>query len=466
MSPSILDRSPDLQRLHEDCYELRITTGGHLVIDHVPYVTPSRSIAFGSLVSTLVMAGDHTANPVDDHSLYFEGEIPCDRAGSPLTTMLIETNQEQQLEAGLTVHHRFSCKPSQIDHYPDYHAKMTGYVAMLLTHARGVDPNVQATRAHPVVLPEDDPDPRLNTWIRPPPGPRCSHQRQAADAPSGDRRPGRDRCLHPRSHRQDPNGGILSSTATTSSTTMPSGAAGVSGIYRGAQRPAHEGELLRPTLPQDETTGHSPPVSCRRTNGRGAEGHGLRLPRIAAEEGGGAKRLVIEKLEEFGLPFIDVGLSVDQYRGSLGGMVCVTTSTPTQRDHLRSWVDLSDPDPDDIYDQNIQVADSTRSTPLMPSSDGRSSAASIAIWDMSTSAPTPSTATSSTTLSSHEPTDRSGVTPVHQPYPRPAPRRGWCTSQSSIGWRCTSARAVAGIGWSPPSAPCSGPCYSTARRYP
>lgn len=76
-----------------------------------------------------------------------------------------------------------------------------------------------------------------------------------------------------------------------------------------------------------------------------------------AAEGGGAKRLVIEKLEEFGLPFIDVGLSVDQYRGSLGGMVCVTTSTPTQRDHLRSWVDLSDPDPDDIYDQNIQVAE-------------------------------------------------------------------------------------------------------------
>jgi hypothetical protein len=354
MSPSILDRSPDLQRLHEDCYELRITTGGHLVIDHVPYVTPSRSIAFGSLVSTLVMAGDHTANPVDDHSLYFEGEIPCDRAGSPLTTMLIETNQEQQLEAGLTVHHRFSCKPSQIDHYPDYHAKMTGYVAMLLTHARGVDPNVQATRAHPVVLPEDDPGSPFEYLD--------TASTRAEIVVISDKL---------RMHRvaivglggtgayildliaKTPIGEIHLFDGDDFLNHNAFRAPGAPDIEELNVQPTKVSYFARRYLKMKRRViPHPYPVDERTVE----ELRAMDFVFLAAE-GGGAKRLVIEKLEEFGLPFIDVGLSVDQYRGSLGGMVCVTTSTPTQRDHLRSWVDLSDPDPDDIYDQNIQVAE-------------------------------------------------------------------------------------------------------------
>jgi len=76
-------------------------------------------------------------------------------------------------------------------------------------------------------------------------------------------------------------------------------------------------------------------------------------------EGGGVKRLMVSKLEEFGVPFIDVGLSVDKNEGALGGLICVTTSTPRLRAHVheRERIDFSDPGPDDEYDDNIQIAD-------------------------------------------------------------------------------------------------------------
>ena len=43
---------------------------------------------------------------------------------------------------------------------------------------------------------------------------------------------------------------------------------------------------------------------------------------------GPAKKLIVEKLEEFGLAFIDVGMGVYLSEGSLGGILRVTTSTP------------------------------------------------------------------------------------------------------------------------------------------
>jgi hypothetical protein len=76
-------------------------------------------------------------------------------------------------------------------------------------------------------------------------------------------------------------------------------------------------------------------------------------------EGGGIKRLTVAKLEEFGIPFIDVGLAVDKNCGALGGLICVTTSTREQRAHAHAnaRIDFSEPGPDDDYDDNIQIAD-------------------------------------------------------------------------------------------------------------
>jgi hypothetical protein len=75
---------------------------------------------------------------------------------------------------------------------------------------------------------------------------------------------------------------------------------------------------------------------------------------IDASEG---KRLIVEALERFGVPFTDVGMGVDLVDSSLGAILRVTTSTPGARDHFRNRVSLADSGTEDEYDRNIQVAD-------------------------------------------------------------------------------------------------------------
>ena len=72
---------------------------------------------------------------------------------------------------------------------------------------------------------------------------------------------------------------------------------------------------------------------------------------------GPAKKLIVEKLEEFGIAFIDVGMGVYLSEGSLGGILRTTTSTPTQRDHVRTRISFSDDTDRNEYNVNIQIAD-------------------------------------------------------------------------------------------------------------
>jgi hypothetical protein len=72
---------------------------------------------------------------------------------------------------------------------------------------------------------------------------------------------------------------------------------------------------------------------------------------------GPAKQIILEKLEEFGLPFIDVGMGVYLSEGFLGGILRVTTSTPTQRNHVRKRVSFAGDADRNEYATNIQIAE-------------------------------------------------------------------------------------------------------------
>lgn len=77
-------------------------------------------------------------------------------------------------------------------------------------------------------------------------------------------------------------------------------------------------------------------------------------------DAGSAKRLLVTKLEEFGIPFIDVGMGLYlASANSVGGVLRVTTSTPIQRDHVaaKQRIAFSDGDGNNEYDKNIQIAD-------------------------------------------------------------------------------------------------------------
>ena len=72
---------------------------------------------------------------------------------------------------------------------------------------------------------------------------------------------------------------------------------------------------------------------------------------------GAPKKLIVEKLEEFNIPFTDVGMGIQLDNNALGGIVRVTTSTSKMCDHFRDRVSFSDAPGDDDYNRNIQIAD-------------------------------------------------------------------------------------------------------------
>jgi len=73
---------------------------------------------------------------------------------------------------------------------------------------------------------------------------------------------------------------------------------------------------------------------------------------------GAPKQLAVTKLQEFGVPFVDVGMAVYEveHGGALSGVLRVTTVTSRNPDAV-SRIDMSDGDANDIYSRNIQLAE-------------------------------------------------------------------------------------------------------------
>ena len=155
MSHQLISRNADLARLLEDGYEVAVL-GGHLLLGHVPYLDRAGRVRYGTLVSTLTLAGEQTTTP-DNHIAYFQGSAPHSSSGEPLTNVTNTPYPNGRILAdGLSVDFRLSSKPP--GGYDNYYTKMTTYVGLLIQHALGVDPQATA-RTFPVVHSEDDESP-------------------------------------------------------------------------------------------------------------------------------------------------------------------------------------------------------------------------------------------------------------------------------------------------------------------
>jgi len=74
-------------------------------------------------------------------------------------------------------------------------------------------------------------------------------------------------------------------------------------------------------------------------------------------EGGAAKRAIIGKLEEMGVPFADVGMGLYVKRDSIGGILRTALSLPDAREKARARISFAVDEAENEYDNNIQIAD-------------------------------------------------------------------------------------------------------------
>lgn len=350
MSKSITKASADLQRLLNEGYELEIRDG-YLLIHHVPYVTAERRVEFGSLISTLQLAGDQTVAP-DQHEAYFAGQHPCDAEGNPLTA-IVNSSGHQVLAPGVEVEHFLSSKPVATGRYSDYWEKMTTYITVISASALAIDENATA-QTYPLLTDADDEDPIFNY-----------------------------------SETASPRAGIAALTDRLRLGSVAIVGLGGTGSYILdflTKAPVAEIHLFDADRFIQHNAFRAPGAASREELAaepqkvdylkaryepmrRGIVAHDeyLDASNLAQLEGmafvflsldeSDAKSAIVERLEEAGVPFVDVGMGIELIGDELRGQVQTVISTPDARDHFRQRVSLANPALVDEYDQNIQIAE-------------------------------------------------------------------------------------------------------------
>jgi hypothetical protein len=348
MSSRPLSRSPDLQHLLSDGYDIEIRSG-HLLLHGVPYVKPDKTIGYGILVSTLNLAGDKAIQP-DSHVAFWAGEFPHDAEGRRMDA-LGSPNAEHRVDELLTAHHQFSRKPQPSGAYTDYYQKLTTYVAMITSEARKIDGSVTAQPRRPV---------------RPSPDVSVFEYEETWSARAG---------IGPINSKLDCGRLAIVGLGGTGSYVLDL-------VAKTPVKEIHlfDGDLFlthnafrcpgAPTLAELE--GASKKVdwfsAIYSKMRRGIIPHDVPMDSSNLDElesmnyvflcmdSGPDKKSVVDFLLQKRIPFIDVGVGLVSTGESLTGSVRVTRSTREKSDHVRSSVPVADAGPGE-YDKNIQVAD-------------------------------------------------------------------------------------------------------------
>lgn len=351
MSRPLISHSDDLTKLRNEGYEVEIRAG-HLVIGNVPYVNENKEVKYGALVSELTLAGNVTAPP-STHAIMFVGEHPCDKNGSKLAK-ISNASKQKDLGGGLTIDHTFSSKPVPSGKYENYYTKMTAYIGMISCHAEAIDPSATA-RTFPVVDTED-PDSPFNY---------------------DDTASSRAEITTVSEKLKLPKVAIVGLGGTGSYILDLLTKTPVKEIHIFDTDTFFQHNAFRSpgAASVEEMHAHPKKVHYHRDRYTPLRGnivaHDCNVDESNAEllsdanfvflcmDGGRAKKPIINKLEELGVPFVDVGMGIELIDGSLRGILRVTTSTEPKRNHVheKQRIPLSDDDGDDLYSRNIQVAD-------------------------------------------------------------------------------------------------------------
>lgn len=349
MSQKLISRSLDLKRLRDEGYDVAIV-GNLLVVRNIPYLNSRQEIMNGTLVDTaLSLAGDVTAKP-GIHTIYFTGEQPCHADGTPLNIAV--DSQCRQLAVNLTTNYQFSRKPA-VGYYENYYEKITSYVTMLLGPAQALNPQATAQGFPPYETVKDE---SVFCYLD------TSSSRAEINIVA--------EKLALNSVAIVGLGGtgsyVLDLVAKTPIKAIHlfdgddflshnafrcPGAASLEELRQKPKKVAY----LRNKYSQlhRNIIAHEFPIDASTVH------HLQAMSFVFLCMEGPQKRLIVNRLEEWNLPFVDVGMGVELIDGALTGLLRVTTSTPAKRDHISNEdaIPFVEGHKRNEYDQNIQIAD-------------------------------------------------------------------------------------------------------------
>ncbi len=350
MSQQLISHSTDLQQLRDEGYDIEIRSSDHLLIKGIPYINANRELKFGTLVSVLSVAGDITIKP-ETHVIYFAGDYPCNKDGTEIVQIKHES-VDKELDQNLVVNHSFSSRPD--GGYKDYYEKVATYVAIISSPAESVDPTVTA-KTFPVIEAKEDES--VFNYID------TASSRAGINLIARKLELGKIGIVGlggTGSYILD----LVAKTPVKEIHLFDGDAFFQHNAFRSPGAPSLDELRAKPKKAEYFQARYS-------LIRRGIVAHGCYIEPSNVDQlrkmdfmflcldNGAAKKLIVEKLEEFGIAFIDVGMGIYQIDGSLGGILRVTSSAPNQSEQVKakSRIPYSDGDENNDYSQNIQIAD-------------------------------------------------------------------------------------------------------------
>jgi hypothetical protein len=318
------------------------------LISHVPYVNAKAQVAYGTLVSRLELAGDSTVKP-NDHVALWAGDYPCDSKGSQLLKLVNNASMHEQIREGLVATHSFSQKPP--GGYANYYEKMTAYIRMLEGEAHVLDPHAIA-QTFPVVRLTDDES--VFCYL--------DNASSRAGITSINEKLKRDRIAIVG----------LGGTGAYVLDLVAKTLVGEIHLFDGDSFLQHNA-FRSPGAPSCDDLARKPtkvawfaeiysrmrrkivphPQYINETNV--TELKPMDFVFLCLDKGR-LKRIIVDYLIENKISFIDVGMGLEIQNDALGGLVRVTTCTPSFHEHLAKRIPFGDGE-DAEYSRNIQIAD-------------------------------------------------------------------------------------------------------------
>jgi len=343
---TLVDRSDDLSRLIEDEYDIEIRDG-NLLVHHVPYVNSAGEVEYGILVSDLSTNGERTIAP-GRHEVWVVGSIPYDHQGNEVAG--IADKDRLDYGGGLVACCRLSLKPG--NRMPvDYYEKISNYVRILGSYARGIDPSA-THKSYPVR--ETSPEESMFRYHD------AATSRSGLSAVTAKLRLERVAIVG------------LGGTGSYILDQVAKTPVGEIHLYDDDILYAHNAFRAPGAAALGELKEEPPKVEYffRKYDvlHRNIVPHQTRIDEtniaelqemtfvFLAMDAGAAKRTIVENLTSWNIPFVDCGMGLHRQENSLRGSVRMTAGVPGRYDHLDRRISYRDVAADE-YDMNFQTAD-------------------------------------------------------------------------------------------------------------
>lgn len=343
---TLVDRSDDLARLIDEEYDIEVRDA-NLLVHHVPFVNAAGAVEYGILVSELSTNGERTIEP-GRHEVWVVGGVPHDHQGNEIS--IIADKDALDYGGGLVACCRLSGKPG--NQMPvNYYEKISNYVRVLGEYARGIDPEAthtnfpvrESSEAESVFRYHDAATSRSGlsavtgklgldkVAIVGLGGTGSYILDQVAKTPVGEIHLYDDDVLYAHNAFRTPGAASLDELQAS-----PLKVEYLASRYEVLRR----GLIPRPVKIDEGNVGELQQMAFV----------------FVAIDAGPGKRIIIEALEAWELPFVDCGMGLHRQENSLRGTVRVTAATPGRYEHLQDRISYTDVSENE-YDWNIQTAD-------------------------------------------------------------------------------------------------------------